>query len=58
MMKYYTKHPTDNAIVHTLAGIGIGFLLTYPVVGMHPVRFGVAFLALAVIGHLYAATQK
>lgn len=51
---YFGKHPDYNGIVHLFAGIGIGFLLTYPVAGAHPVRWGVAFIILAVLGHLYA----
>lgn len=55
--KYFSKHPNVNALVHAVAGIGIGFLLTYPLAGSHPVRWGVTFLVLAALGHLYAASQ-
>lgn len=54
MNKYFTKHPTYNAVVHLVAGIGIGMMLTFPVAGAHPVRWGMAFLAIALVGHLLA----
>lgn len=57
MMKFFAKNPKFNSLVHLLAGMGIGFLLTYPVAGSHPVRWGVGFLALAVLGHVWAATR-
>lgn len=56
-MKFFAKNPKFNSLVHLLAGMGIGFLLTYPVAGSHPVRWGVGFLALAVLGHVWAATR-
>lgn len=57
-VKYFTKHPDQNAFVHLLLGIGIGFLLTYPVAETHPVRWGALFLLLGAIGHVWAAIQK
>lgn len=54
MLKYFSKRPFYSAVVHVVAGIGIGFLLTYSVAGIHPVRWGVAFLLLAVIAHIPA----
>ena len=56
--KYFTKHIEYNSAVHVLIGIGIGALLTYPVAGSHPVRFGVVFLVLGILGHVWAATHK
>lgn len=55
--KYLSKHPDFNAIIHMLGGVGIGFLLTYPVAGAHPVRYGAVFLILAVIGHWWAGRK-
>ena len=52
---YFSKHPLHNAVVHVLCGMGIGMLLTYPMAGIHPVRWGVAFLALGILGHLWSA---
>ena len=57
-MKYFKKHPYFNSVVHVLAGVGIGFIAAYPLIGTHPIRWGAAFLAVAVLGHLWAATQK
>lgn len=56
--KYFSKHPTYNALVHALGGVGIGILITYPFVGVHPVRWGVAFLLLSLLGHIYPAVGK
>ncbi|MBM3284136.1 hypothetical protein FJY90_07935 [Candidatus Gottesmanbacteria bacterium] len=56
--KYFKEHVDYNGLVHLLAGIGVGILVTYPVVGNHPVRWGVLFLLIAVLGHLYPLTIK
>ena len=56
--KYFSKNPDFNGLVHIVAGIGIGFLLTYPLAAEHPVRWGVTFLILALIGHIWAATHS
>lgn len=57
IVKYMSKHPHYNAGVHWLGGIGLGFLLAYPLAGQHPVRWGVAFLALSLLGHLKASME-
>jgi hypothetical protein len=56
-MKYFEKHAGFNGLTHISLGVGIGALLTYPVAGVHPVRFGLVFLILGIIGHVWAATQ-
>lgn len=58
MMKYFTKHQGFNSYVHFAGGLGVGFLLTYPIAREHPVRWGLAFVILSVLGHFYAATAK
>lgn len=58
MLKYMSKRPVYNACVHVVLGIGIGFLLAYSVVGIHPVRWGVAFIVLGLLGHLKATMMK
>jgi hypothetical protein len=57
-MKYFSKNPDQNAFVHLMGGVGLGFLLAYPVVGEHPVRWGGFFVGLAVVGLIWAGTQK
>lgn len=52
MKKYYSKHVSENSIVHLIMGLGLGFLLTYPMAGPHPVRWGIAFLAVGLAWHL------
>lgn len=50
---YFKKYPIYNGAVHVLVGMGAGILLTYPLVGDHPLRWGVTLLALGLVGHLY-----
>lgn len=56
--EYFRKYPIFNSLTHAVGGIGIGILITYPFVGLHPIRWGLVFLVLSVLGHLYAATAK
>jgi hypothetical protein len=56
--KYFKNHPAYNSLVHILGGVGIGILITYPFIGPHPVRWGVSFFALSILGHLYPMTLK
>ncbi len=58
VIKYFSVHVHYNAFVHVLAGIGWGILITYPLIGSHPVRWGVFFLVIAILGHLYPLTAK
>jgi len=51
--KYLRLHPNYNAWVHVAAGMGFGILMTYPMVGIHPIRWAVALLAFATIAHIY-----
>jgi len=53
-LKYFSKRPLYNSVVHVIAGIGIGFLLTYSIAGIHPVRWGIAFIVIALLGLLQA----
>ncbi len=57
MLKYFGKNPNFSSWVHFFGGVGVGFLLTYPLAGSHPVRWGVAFVAISILGHIWAATQ-
>ncbi|MDO9027337.1 MAG: hypothetical protein Q7U68_00515 [Candidatus Roizmanbacteria bacterium] len=58
IMDYFKKHPSYNGAVHVITGMGIGILITYPLVGAHPVRWGVVLLLLGILGHLYPLTIK
>lgn len=49
---YFKKHPAYSAMVHLSGGIGIGILITYPVVGTHPLRWGLILLMVLVLGYL------
>jgi len=53
-MSYFKKNPIFSAVVHSLAGIGVGILIASPIAGSHPVRWGLVFIVLAIIGHIYA----
>jgi hypothetical protein len=53
IQKYFDKHSHFNAVVHLVTGIGIGIFITYPVIGAHPLRWALGFLAVGVLGHLY-----
>jgi len=53
MEVYFAKHSRYNAFVHFFIGIGFGILVTYPVVGGHPVRWGASILAIGLLMHLY-----
>lgn len=55
---FYRKHLFYHAMIHVAVGMGIGILITYPYVGAHPLRYGLAFLALGLIGHLYPLSSK
>jgi hypothetical protein len=52
-MSYFKKHIAYTSLIHLIGGIGIGILITYPFAGIHPVRWGVALLAISLLGHLY-----
>ena len=58
MEKYYAKHMQANAGVHAILGLGMGILITHPLVDPHPVRWGILIVALGLLAHLWAGTQK
>lgn len=58
MKRYMKDHPMYNGFVHLIIGVGIGALLTYSVFGSHPVRWGVALIAVGLLGHLYPTMSK
>lgn len=57
-INYFKKHVTYNSFVHVVGGIGIGVLIANPIVGIHPLRWGLGLIGLSLLGHLYAAISK
>jgi hypothetical protein len=57
-MKYFSKFPSQNSFVHLILGIGIGFIIAYPVVGVHPIRWGGLFILMGAVGMIWAGFQK
>jgi len=57
MEKYYKKHPMMLMKISALAGVGVGMLLARPLAGEHPVRWGVAFIAAALILKMSAMSK-
>lgn len=55
---YFKNHVEYNAAVHTLGGIGIGILIASPLADTHPIRWGLIFLGLSLLGHVYALGAK
>lgn len=56
--KYLSKHVWYNSLLHAIGGLGLGVLLARPMAADHPVRWGVALIAIATLGHLYPLTAK
>ena len=55
---YFKKFPSYNSLVHIIIGLGLGVLITYPLVGSHPVRWGLLLLVVGLAGHLYPLMGK
>lgn len=54
-----SKDTLDLKIVsHISLGIGIGILITNPMIMPHPVRWGVGFIVLAVLIYFYNSNSK
>ena len=56
--RYFSHHPVLNALSHLLLGVGIGILITRPLVGIHPIRVAAVFIILGICGHLYPLVKK
>lgn len=56
--KYFGKHVWFNSSIHVLGGIGIGILIASPIIGIHPVRWGMAFISASILGYIFATTNK
>lgn len=58
VIHYFRNHVEINAIVHVIAGIGLGILIASPLAFPHPVRWAVILVAISFCGHLYALFAK
>lgn len=56
--KYYTRHVWYAKAVYVLTGVGLGVLITYPLIGEHPLRWGTLLLVLGLFGSLYPLLEK
>lgn len=52
-MCFLCDQSSTCCLANIIIGIGIGALLTYPVFGSHPVKWGVGLIAVGVIYCLY-----
>jgi hypothetical protein len=50
-MKYFSKHPMYNAMVHFSGGIAIGILVARPFDSGHPLQLALIFAVIAIVGH-------
>ena len=53
VLAFAKNNPVYVAVIHAIGGIGIGILIASSVAGVHPVRWGVAFIIVSLLGHLY-----
>jgi hypothetical protein len=58
ILKFFRKNPSWNTTAHFMIGIGVGFFLAHPTGGVHPVRWGIAFIVVGSLIHLMAAFEK
>lgn len=56
--KYFSRHIYQNSFFHVMVGIGFGILLTHDFFDPHPLRYGVGFLLIGALGHVFAYTNK
>ncbi|HSW89588.1 MAG TPA: hypothetical protein VLH19_01820 [Patescibacteria group bacterium] len=52
-MTFIKKHLWFVGLIHAIGGIGVGIMIASPLAGAHPIRWGIAFIAVAALGHLY-----
>lgn len=57
-MKYFSKYPMFNAVVHLSGGIAVGVLLARPFDGGHPLQLAAIFAAIALVGYLVPMMMK
>lgn len=54
VITFFKKHVEFNALTHALGGVGLGIIIASPIAGTHPIRWGIAFLIISLLGHLYS----
>lgn len=57
-VKKMAKKSLIHTIANVLVGMGLGVLITYPVVVEHPVRWGVGLVVIGALLRLYQVTSK
>ena len=57
-MKYFSKYPMYNAVIHASGGIALGVLIARPFDGGHPLKLALIFGGIAVVGHLVPMAMK
>ncbi len=60
MDEYFAKHSTCNALTHLSMGLGIAWLLSLIWQGYSAISLvlGIVFLAIGIVGHIYAQFAK
>ncbi|CAN5339346.1 hypothetical protein BH10PAT1_BH10PAT1_4650 [soil metagenome] len=51
-IKYFSKHPMFNAMVHLSGGIAVGIIIARPFDSGHPLQLAALFAIIALVGHL------
>lgn len=57
-IKYLSKHPMFNAMVHLSAGITVGIIIARPFDGGHPVQLAAIFAAITLTGYAITFFMK
>lgn len=56
--KYVSDYFSYPTVANIVVGIGIGMLLTYPLAGVHPVRWGVSLAVIGILAQLVPLIVK
>ena len=56
--KYFSKHVVYSSMVHVIGGVGIGIILARPMAADHPMRWGLALIAVSLLAHVYPLWMK
>lgn len=52
-LAFSKKYPAYIATIHAIGGMGVGIIIASPLAGTHPIRWGLAFILVSLLGHLY-----